>query len=98
MIEHTEGLFQTNRSDWWWLEPFFTGLGFFCFVIYTTWAMFQGNYYWWNANCDGFGGYLSPFYSPLLFIDDFRPCTRYCLYTRVDSGSLNCNTNRGQFP
>ena len=69
MGDYKEGLFQTNRSDYWWLEPFLTGLGFLCFVIYTTWAMLQGNYYWWSANSEGFGGYLSPFYSPLLFID-----------------------------
>ena len=64
------GLFQTYRSDAWWLQPFLTGSGFLCFVVYTTWAMLQGNYYWWSANCKGFGGYLSPFYSPLLFIDE----------------------------
>ena len=66
---YKEGLFQTNRSDYWWIEPLLTGLGFLGFVIYTTWAMFQGNYYWWSAGNEGFGGYLSPFYSPLLFIE-----------------------------
>ena len=66
---YKEGLFKTNRSDYWWIEPFLTGVGFLCFVFYTTWAMFQGNYYWWSDGCEGFGGYLSPFYSPLLFIE-----------------------------
>ena len=66
---YKEGLFQTNRSDYWWIEPLLTGFGFLGFVIYTTWAMFQGNYYWWSAGYEGFGGYLSPFYSPLLFIE-----------------------------
>jgi hypothetical protein len=66
---YKEGLFQTNRSDYWWIEPLLTGFGFLCFVIYTTWAMFQGNYYWWSGGSEGFGGYLSPFYSPLLFIE-----------------------------
>ena len=66
---YKEGLFQTNRSDYWWIEPLLTGFGFLGFVIYTTWAMFQGNYYWWSAGNEGFGGYLSPFYSPLLFIE-----------------------------
>ena len=60
----------TQRTDKWWIEPLWTGLGFLCFVIYTTWAMFQGDYYWWSAGQEGFGGYLSPFYSPLLFIMD----------------------------
>ena len=67
--EYKKGLFQTNRSDYWFVEPALTGLGFLCFVIYTTWAMFQGNYYWWSGGSEGFGGYLSPFYSPLLFIE-----------------------------
>lgn len=38
-----------------------TGLGFLAFVVYTTWAMWQADYYW-------HGSYLSPFYSPLLFV------------------------------
>ena len=59
----------TNRLDNWWIEPLWTGLGFFAFVIYTTWAVFQADYYWWSAGAQGFGGYLSPFYSPLVFID-----------------------------
>ena len=32
--------------------------------------MLQGNYYWWSAFQEGFGGYLSPFYSPLFFIKE----------------------------
>ena len=67
---HDGGLFQTKRSDNWWISPALTGFGFLCFVIYTTWAMFQGDYYWWSAGSEGFGGYLSPFYSPLLFIEE----------------------------
>ena len=62
-------LFQTHRFDLWWTDPLLKGLGFLSFVIYTTWAMFQGNYYWWSGLQEGFGGYLSPFYSPLLFIE-----------------------------
>ena len=52
----------TMRTDRWWVEPLLTGGGFFCFVIYSTLAAFQGTYYW-------HGSYLSPFYSPLLFVD-----------------------------
>jgi hypothetical protein len=70
MDGYEAGLFQTHRSDTWWLEPLLTGLGFLSFVIYTTWAMFQGDYYWFSAGSEGFGGYLSPFYSPLLFIEE----------------------------
>ena len=60
----------TQRTDKWWVEPLWTGLGFLGFVVYTTWAMFQGNHYWWSAGQEGFGGYLSPFYSPLIFIKE----------------------------
>ena len=60
----------TLRTDKWWVEPLWTGLGFLSFVVYTTWAMFQGNHYWWSAGQEGFCGYLSPFYSPLLFIKE----------------------------
>ena len=60
----------TQRTDKWWIEPLWTGLGFLGFVVYTTWAMFQGNHYWWSAGSEGFGGYLSPFYSPLLFMKE----------------------------
>ena len=63
------GLFQHGRTDFWWIQPLLTGLGFLVFVIYTTWSMFQGEYYWWSAGKEGFGGYLSPFYSPLIFLN-----------------------------
>jgi len=65
----SNSLFNTQRSDRWWFEPLWTAVGFLCFVIYTTWAMLQGDYYWWSAGVEGFGGYLSPFYSPLIFIN-----------------------------
>ena len=67
-IQTGSGFLSTDRRDRWWIEPLWTGLGFLAFVVYTTWAMLQGNYYWWSAFQEGFGGYLSPFYSPLLFI------------------------------
>src|SRR5450432_4927331 len=51
---------QTARKDAWWVMPLVTFVVFTSFVTYTTWALFQGeNYY--------FGNYLSPFYSPELF-------------------------------
>lgn len=65
----SNSLFNTQRSDRWWFEPLWTAIGFLCFAIYTTWAGLQGNYYWWSAGVEGFGGYLSPFYSPLIFIN-----------------------------
>ncbi len=54
------GLGQTMRRDAWWIQPLvvFAVLG--SFVVYATWAAFQGEHY-------SFGPYLSPFYSPELF-------------------------------
>jgi hypothetical protein len=60
------GLAATMRTDRWWVEPLWTGVGFALFVLYSTWAAFQGDYYF-------FGGYLSPMYSPLLFTDPSMP-------------------------
>lgn len=53
---------ETSRPDAWWSKPLvvFGGLG--AFVIYSTWAAFQGEHY-------VFGNYLSPMYSPELFGD-----------------------------
>ncbi len=53
---------QTARPDTWWLQPLivFSVLG--GFVVYATWAAFQGTNY-------HFGSYLSPFYSPEIFGD-----------------------------
>lgn len=63
---HQSGLAATLRKDRWWVEPLVTGTGFLLFVIYATWSAFQGSYYW-------YGSYLSPFYSPPLFIDPSAP-------------------------
>ena len=52
----------TARRDRWWLEPLTVFLVFSTFIVYTTWAVFQGEYY-------SFGNYLSPYYSPELFGD-----------------------------
>jgi hypothetical protein len=53
---------ETLRKDLWWVQPLVTFIGLGSFVVYATWAAFQGNHYEW-------GPYLSPFYSPLLFGD-----------------------------
>ena len=50
----------TARRDAWWIQPFAVFLGLSTFVVYSTWAAFQGNHY-------TFGPYISPFYSPELF-------------------------------
>jgi hypothetical protein len=55
---------QTVRRDAWWVQPLAVFLGFTAFVVYSTWAAFQGNHYWFNGNG---ADYLSPFYSPEIF-------------------------------
>ena len=61
---------QTLRIDRWWVEPFLILFGFTCFILYSTWAAFQAKFYWFSNGAEGFGGYLSPMYSPLFFIDE----------------------------
>jgi len=51
---------KTSRKDAWWLQPLVVFLGLSAFIVYSTWAAFQGAHY-------EFGPYLSPMYSPLLF-------------------------------
>lgn len=53
---------ETTRRDRWWLPPLLVLLGLSAFVVYSTWAAFQGNNYWVPGT-----NYLSPFYSPELF-------------------------------
>src|SRR5437870_5618966 len=53
---------QTMRADIWWLQPLLVFLGLSTFIVYSTWAAFQGEHYF-------FGNYISPFYSPEIFGD-----------------------------
>ena len=53
---------ETARRDAWWLQPLAVFVVLGSFVVYATWAAFQGDHYAW-------GPYLSPFYSPELFGD-----------------------------
>lgn len=54
------GFGQTRRRDAWWISPLAVFLALSAFIVYATWAAFQGQDYWT-------GPYLSPFYSPELF-------------------------------
>jgi len=51
---------ETTRRDFWWLQPLAVFLALSAFIVYATWAAFQGDHY-------AYGPYLSPMYSPLLF-------------------------------
>jgi hypothetical protein len=54
------GFGQTSRRDLWWVQPLAVFLGLSTFIVYSTWAAFQGAHY-------SIGNYLSPFYSPEIF-------------------------------
>src|SRR5438552_8858897 len=53
---------ETMRADVWWTQPLLVFLGLGAFIVYSTWAAFQGTHYF-------FGNYISPFYSPERFGD-----------------------------
>ncbi|MDE3180802.1 MAG: succinate dehydrogenase [Acidobacteriota bacterium] len=55
-----EGFGVTSRIDRWWTSWLTVLIVLSCFVVYATWAAFQGAHY-------RFGPYLSPFYSPELW-------------------------------
>lgn len=59
---HAGGFAATARTDSWWAGPALTVAVFASFVLYTTWAALQGTHYYADP-------YLSPFYSPLLYVD-----------------------------
>lgn len=59
-IVRPRGFGETSRRDRWWIQPLLVVLGLGTFIVYSTWAAFQGEHY-------TFGPYLSPFYSPELF-------------------------------
>jgi hypothetical protein len=63
---HRIGPAATMRADGWWVEPALILLGLLGFMVYATWAALQGAYYYHAP-------YVSPFYSPLLFIDPRVP-------------------------
>lgn len=51
---------QTARRDLWWIQPLVVLAALSTFVVYATWAAFQGDHY-------VYGPYISPFYSPEIF-------------------------------
>ena len=55
------GFAETSRRDLWWVQPLLVFLVLSSFVVYATWAAFQGNHYYLE---EGGRHYLSPFYSP----------------------------------
>src|SRR5688572_10254498 len=68
---HKRGLASTMRLDAWWVGPALTVGVIGLFLIYSTWALLQGEHYWVGGS-SGFGGYLSPLYAPVLLVDPSR--------------------------
>lgn len=62
LASYTQETNLAQRNDYWWLAPVCTLIGFGSFILYATWAAFQGQHYFVDP-------YLSPFYSPLVFIN-----------------------------
>jgi len=60
LAQHRFG--ETARRDAWWIQPLLVFLGLSTFLVYATWAAFQGEHY-------VHGPYISPFYSPEFFGD-----------------------------
>ena len=42
------GFGQTSRQDAWWFQPLLVFCGLSSFIIYSTWAAFQGDNYHWG--------------------------------------------------
>ncbi len=63
---HPTNLGGTLRTDNWWIGPLVTFTVFSAFIVYTTWAMFQGAYYYAAP-------YLSPLYEPALLVKSGVP-------------------------
>src|SRR6266487_3485928 len=53
---------ETMRADVWWTQPLLVFVGLSIFIVYSTWAAFQGQNYF-------SGNYISPFYSPEILGD-----------------------------
>jgi len=64
-----KGFGKTLRSDNWWLEPAIVVAGLTIFLIYSFWVTLQDTYYW-VGGAEGYGGYLAPLCSPLLFVKE----------------------------
>ena len=67
---HDKGFTKTLRKDNWWLYPALVVFGLTSFLVYGFWSAWQADFYWYSAGQEEFGGYLAPFYSPLLFIKE----------------------------
>ena len=66
----SRGFAKTLRTDRWWVYPALVLFGLAAFLVYGFWSAWQADHYWYDGGQGGFGGYLAPFYSPLIFIKE----------------------------
>ncbi|MDA0214663.1 MAG: hypothetical protein O2875_04795, partial [Planctomycetota bacterium] len=67
-LPQARGFLKTERKDHWWIVPILVLAGLGGFVIYSTWAAFEGkNFFLGGVNQPGVQQLLSPFYSPVLW-------------------------------
>jgi hypothetical protein len=77
-VHQEEGFGATARRDPWWIGPAATFLGILAFLVYATWAAWQGDHFeirkdggsyaaFHQPNNPAVAPYLSPFYSPLIY-------------------------------
>jgi MFS family permease len=74
-LEEQDGFGATERRDVWWLGPLLTIAGLSAFLIYGTWAAWQGDYFEIRQDRSNFSQaenlavapYLSPFFAPLIY-------------------------------
>ena len=67
-LPQARAFLKTQRTDNWWLTPALVLAGLGAFVIYSTWAAFQGqNFFIGGKDQPGVQVLLSPFYSPVLW-------------------------------
>jgi hypothetical protein len=69
-LPQPRGFLETRRRDRWWVEPTLVFSVLLGFIIYSSWAAFQGAHYWFD---DEGRQYLSPFYAPVVMTDPARP-------------------------
>lgn len=92
-LDKQEGLGTTDRRDAWMVGPILTFLGLSAFLVYGTWAAWQGANYeiraergghdtFHQAGNDPVAPYLSPFFSPLIY--DPNPRDPHAWFKGVD--------------
>ncbi|MBT6013215.1 MAG: hypothetical protein HOG85_00180, partial [Flavobacteriales bacterium] len=49
VVGRGKSFISTLREDRWWISPMLVLFGLLSFIIYSTWAAWQGEYFWWSG-------------------------------------------------